>query len=307
MGAEFYLVKTMQRFCLRHNPIARRAFCLARSVITFALLVSSCLIPMQTAHAQSLRLGGTGGGLGTMHLLGAALTAADPRFALEIVPNLGSSGGLKALARDAVQIAVISRPLKPEEAAHGFTTIEYGKTPFVLVTMKKDLGNLTLAQIADIYSGKHDKWTDGTPIRLVLRPVNDGDTAVLAAFSPAIKNALASAQAREGMIVGITDQDGANEIQRLNGGLGTSSLALVLSEKRPLSAIPIEGVTPSIKTLANKTYPYFKPMYLVIKSNAPAAATRFIEFTRSAQGQRILADTGHWVEDATHIPKPMPR
>jgi phosphate transport system substrate-binding protein len=307
MRAGIYWAYTMLGFCLRQNPIASRAFCLALSILTFGLLASGSLTPSRTAHAQPVRLGGTGAGLGTMHLLGAALAKAEPQFSLEIVPNLGSSGGLKALARNAVQLAVISRALKPEEAAQGFTAIEYGKTPFVLVTTRRDLGNLTLAQIADIYSGKRESWADGTPIRLVLRPANDSDTAVLAAFSPAIKTALASAQAREGMVVGITDQDSANELQRLKGGLGTASLALVLSEKRPLSVIPIEGVTPSVTTLTNKTYPYFKPMYFVTRSNAPAAVTRFIEFTRSAQGQRILADTGHWVENATHGAKPAPR
>ena len=261
------------------------------------LLICGMLAVSGTAFADTVRIGGTGAALGTVKLLAEALSKVDPQFSLEVVPNLGSNGGLKALARDAIQLAVISRPIKPEEAAQGLVAIEYGKTPFVLATATPGIGGLDLGQIAEIYAGKRTVWPDGTPIRLVLRPANDGDTDYLAAFSPAVKEGLARAMAREGMVTGVTDQESANEIERLKGGFGSSSLALIKSEKRHLVALPIGGVAPSVANLANGTYPYTKPMYMVTKGTMPAAVAKFIAFVRSAEGRRILVDNGHWVTD----------
>ena len=103
-----------------------------------------------------------------------------------------------------------------------------------------------------------------------------------------------SAMAKEGMIVSLTDQDSANDIERLPGALGTSSLALLLSEHRPLTPLSINRVKPSIETLADGSYPYMKPMYLITKGTPTGQVARFINFVFSPEGQTILRATGHW-------------
>jgi phosphate transport system substrate-binding protein len=158
-----------------------------------------------------------------------------------------------------------------------------------------------LREIADLYAGRVSKWPDGTPVRLVLRPANDGDTPLFASFSPAIKEALTAAMSREGMIMAVTDQDSASEIARIKGAVGTSSLSLMLSENRPLVAMVIEGVKPSAQALADGAYPYFKSLYIVTPGKPAAATTRFIAFIRSPEGQRILTQTGHWVPPSAGV------
>ncbi len=273
-----------------------------RGIVALLLIAGALTVP-HAVFAQSIRMGGTGSALGTIRLIGDAYARVDPRFSLEIVPNLGSGGAMKALERDAIHFAATSRPLTQDETGKGYRAIEYGKTPFVLATSRKGAGGLTLDQIAGIYAGKQTRWPDATPIRLVLRPANDGDTAALAAFSPAVKDALGRAMAREGMITGITDQDSATEIARLTGGLGTSSLALILSEKRDLSALAIDGVSPSAKTIADGSYPYVKTLYIVTKGNPAPPVERFIGFMGSAAGRQILADTGHSAVDMRTVAK----
>ena len=259
------------------------------------LAVLLCGVCMPTAAVgETVKLGGTGTGLGTMQMLAERLRNADPQFSLGIVPNLGSSGGLKALAAGAIDIAVTSRPLKSEEIAQGLVASEYGKTPFVLVTSKKGVTDLTTSQLVDMYAGKQLTWPDGSPIRLVLRPANDSDTGLLAGFSAGMRRALDSAMAREGMIVATNDQESVDSIGRLPGALGTSSLALLLSEKRPLTPLAINGVVPSVETIADGSYPYLKSMYLVIKSTPSAQVSRFLSFVLSPEGQTILRATGHW-------------
>jgi phosphate transport system substrate-binding protein len=261
-------------------------------------LIALALATPLLGNAQTLRTGGTGAALGTMRALGEAYKKIEPQFSLEIVPNLGSSGGLKALEQGAVHFAVISRPLKGDESVQGYAAYEYGRTPFVLATSRSDVSNLTLRQIADLYSARVAKWPDGTPVRLVLRPANDADTPLFASFSPAIKEALAEAMSRDGMIVAVTDQDSATELGRIKGAIGTSSLALIVSEKRPLSTIAIDGVKPTAKALSDGSYPYFKSVYVVTKGTPSRETARFLAFVRSTEGRRILTDLGHWMPPA---------
>jgi phosphate transport system substrate-binding protein len=276
---------------------ARSARCRGRRTRVVVSSLIACFMSFVTfsADADTVRTGGTGAALGTMRVLAEAYKKTEPQFALDIVPNLGSGGGLKALEHGAIDFAVISRGLKGDEIAQGYVAFEYGRTPFVVATSRAHSPGLTLAQIADIYSGRVNKWPDGTAIRLILRPANDGDTPLLAAFSPGIKEALATAMAREGMIVAITDQDSANDIGRIKGAIGTSSLALILSEQRNLTALSIDGVKPSVNALADGTYPHYKSLYIVSKGTAPGAAARFIAFVRSSEGRRALMEMGHWV------------
>ena len=273
-----------------------------KSICTTLLGLAAATLLLTPVRAETVRLGGTGAALGSMHLLAQAYRKIDPTFQIDVVPNLGSSGGLKALANGATQVAVISRPLKPDESAAGLHAFEYGRTAFVLASMKDDLRSLSLADIASLYAGKQGKWSDGQPVRLVLRPASDGDTALLASFSPEIKQALAAAMAREGMVSAMTDQDSADAIEKLPGGLGTSSLALLLSEQRRARAIAIDGVEPTVANVASGRYPYFKPLYLVVKADAPSGAMQFLAFVGSSAGRRILTSVGTDVSKAGVMP-----
>jgi phosphate transport system substrate-binding protein len=258
-----------------------------------AALLFGTIAGYTAAHAEKLRLAGTGAALGTMRLLADAYKKTDGKFSLEIIPNLGSDGAIKALERHAIQLATVGRALTADEIAQGFVASEYAKTPFVIAAARKDIRTLTLAQIADIYAGRQSRWPNGELIRLVLRPASDGDTALLASFSPGIKDAVRQAMTREGMVISVTDQESATEIARLKGGLGASSLALIESEQRPLYTVAINGVAPSVKNLSNGSYPYAKTLYFVTRGPETATVTRFIAFVHSKAGQRILNKMGN--------------
>lgn len=258
-----------------------------------AIALSAWLVLPGTSAAETIRAGGTGSSLGTLTVLAKAYHRLDPSFALDIVPNLGSSGAVKALLAGSIELAATSRPVNSNEAAAGARDLAYGRTPFLIATKKAGVDSLTLTELAGIYSGGQRKWADGQTIRLVLRPANDGDTALLGTMSPEIRAALDSAMAREGMVIGVSDQDAVDAIERLPGGLGTASLALLRSEQRHAHAIAIDGVAPTPENLASGAYRYGKTMYFVTRENPPTAVTRFIEFAMSAAGRKILAELGH--------------
>ena len=163
----------------------------------------------------------------------------------------------------------------------------------MVATRKGGIDGLSLTQLAELYGGRQTRWADGQPVRLVLRPANDGDTALLASFSPAVKAGLDTAMARDGMVVALTDQDSADAIERLPGALGTSSLALLSAEHRRARALAIDGVMPTVATVVNGRYPFVKTMLLVAKAPVPPAVSQFLAFVASDAGRRILAEHGH--------------
>jgi phosphate transport system substrate-binding protein len=265
-----------------------------RARFALSALLVGCLLSLPIAgKAETVRIGGTGAALGTMERMALEFRKRQPDFSYEVIPNLGSGGGLKALAKGAIQIAVMSRPMSPEERSADFVVVEYGRTPFVVVTAKSGIKSISRAQLVDLYGVVQARWPDGSPVRPVLRPATDIDSELLAQLSPEMKPALASAMAREGMVVAATDRESADAIEKLPGAVGTSSLALLLSEGRRLTPLAIDGVQPSVRTLADGSYPYAKTMSMVVHRNPPAATGKFLAFVASDEGRRVLVETGH--------------
>ena len=207
------------------------------------------------ATAAVVRIGGTGSGLGTMRHLVDAFRETRPQANLVIVPSLGSGGGIKALRAGAIDVAVISRPLKEKERGPDITAVEYARTPLVFaMAVPAVVVDLTVPELVSIYAGERKTWPDGRPLRLVLRPESESDTDIIKSVSPAMSQAVTGALARPGMIMALTDKASADSLETIPGAFGTTTLAQIISEKRPLQALALDGVAPSLQSLAEGKY-----------------------------------------------------
>jgi len=262
----------------------------------FLLIVFTLASGLQAARADEIRIGGTGGGLGTMRILAESFAKANPDTKVSILPSLGSSGGIKAVMAGVIQVAVSSRDLKDAERNQGLVAVEYGRTPFVFATsVSSKIRDLTLSQLVDIYSGKIGQWPDGTRIRLVLRPIGDGDSELIRNMSPDMRQAKTLAEKRPGMPFAATDQENATHIESISGALGATSLAQIITEARQLRALSINGIQPTPANIANGSYPYFKSMYLITYARSALPVQRFVAFVQSSAGRKMLRRNGYWV------------
>ena len=278
----------------KQSNIIDQLNCAVKYFCSAALFVSSINM-LQLAHADTLKIGGTGSSLATMQLLAQAFEKSSPANHLTVLPSLGSTGGIKAVLAGALDIGISSRPLKQEEQAQGGVAVKFAATPFAIVTgLLTPANNMTLNQLADIYAGRQTTWQDGTPVRLVLRPTNDSDTEILTSMSPELKAAVTTALSRPGMQIAVSDQESAEVIAKLKGAIGTSTLGLILSEKRALKSIPLNGVTPTLKSASDGRYPYFKDVYIVTNQNTKPLIKEFISFIQSPGAKKILTDNGHF-------------
>jgi phosphate transport system substrate-binding protein len=246
----------------------------------------------RSAVAETIRISGAGGAIGTIRILGEAFRKIYPEIRVDVLPSMGSSGSVKAVLAGRLDIGLSVRTLSGEERAQGVVETRYARTPFVFgVNSTLKMTGLTLEDVAGIYGGKRD-WENGKRIRLVLRPPEDSDIAVLKSMSPAMSAAVDIALRRKGMIMATTGHDAADAIESVPGAFGATTLSLLLSEKRALRILSLDGITPSIRTMADGSYPYSKTFFMVTRKNLPASVRRFIDFVRSPAGAAILAKNG---------------
>lgn len=252
------------------------------------------------AAADGVRINGTGAALGGLEAVAEAYMKAHPGSRVSILrPALGGGGSVKALQAGALDLAVSARPLKEAERAQGLVAQEYAKAPLVIAVAKNNqrIAGLTLAELADIYAGRTRTWRDGSPLRLILRQPSDADILLLRAVSPEMDAAVALALARKGMVTAMTDQESAELLEKTPGAIGTSSLALIIAEKRALRPLPLNGVEPSLQAFVDGRYPYAKTLYLVMGAHPSEEARRFAVFLNSPAGCTILRRNGYWVAE----------
>lgn len=278
------------------NPALRFMHCLlqhCRAVCLVGIGATGVMAALG-APADAIKIGGTGTGLGSMKLMAQEFKKSRSDAQLIVTPSLGSTGAIKAVLAGAVDIGISARPVTAEEKRQGASARAYARTPFVIATgAKNKSAGLTLPQLVQIYSGKTTRWPDGSPIRLVVRPDADADTAAMRAFSTEMNKAIDVALARKGLRMADTDQDNADALEQLAGALGTTTLTQILTENRALRALDLDGVAPTLQSLAAGRYPYYKTLYLITGHDPSPLAKDFVAFVRSPAGQAVLARSGN--------------
>jgi phosphate transport system substrate-binding protein len=264
--------------------------------LAFAIASTAMLFAVEATAATEIRIGGTGNALGTMRLLGDAFNQQNAEIVVAVLPSIGTSGAIRAVPKDALDIGLSSRALTAEEQASGVIALEYARTPLVfVVATKTKVTAITLDQLGNIYSGKLVNWPDGSQIRPVLRQSGDDNTKQVMRMSPALDKAMSEMAKRPGMPFATTDQEAADKAERIPGALGISTLSLIVSESRALRALTLNGVEPTVSNSASGKYPYVKRLFLITQVNSSERVKRFIAFVQSPAGREILIRAGNWV------------
>jgi phosphate transport system substrate-binding protein len=242
---------------------------------------------------ETVRINGSGTGLEMMKPLIEVYQKSHPRVRFEMQKPLGSSGAIKALLAGYLDIAVTSRPLKPDEAAKGAKVSTFGRTPLAVVANKTvSKTNILTKELIAVYSGTARTWPDGENIRVVLRPLEDIDTKILRGLSPGMDKAVSEAQKRRGMIMAVTDPESNEVISRTDGSIGTAGLTGIMVSRIPVNILSLNGVMPSTAALADGRYPLAKDLNFVTIGKLPGAAAEFLNFIYSGKGRAVVERIG---------------
>lgn len=258
--------------------------------------ISLALVATPAVAAETLiQIAGTGSSTPLMEAFAKAYGRKAPGVQIKILmPPMGSSGSIRAVMAGAIDLAFAGKPLGRPEIDKGGQAVPLGITAFVMVTREPGrLKNIDTEQLARIYSGETTTWTDGSPIRLVLRFPEESDTKLLRALSPAMDKAMGQALTRTGLPVAANDLENIALLEKTPGSFGMSNLALLTGMESGLNPVFLNGVAPTLANLEKGLYPHEKPLYLIWGPSVSDAARGFIEFIRSAEGRKLLTRQGY--------------
>lgn len=259
----------------------------------------------QGAAAETVRMGGTGSATEVLRRIGGDFMRASG-IDIEVIPSLGSTGAIRALADGRIDIAVSGRALTENETAAGLRQSLVLRTAFVFATSKPDPNGLKSSDLPAIYATARPTWADGTPIRVILRPRPEADTALMGQLFPGMDTAIEAARRRAEVPVAATDQDNTEIAKGIPGSLIGMSLTQYATEVEPdiiaigerghvqlrLNLVPIDGVMPTLANFESGTYPYTKRLYFLLGPRSAPAGGRFLDYLRSRAGMDALRQAG---------------
>lgn len=248
-------------------------------------------IAISPALGETLRIGGTGAVTALLGRLAPAFKE-DSGITLEVITGLGTSGGNGALADGKLGVSFAGRDLRDKETVKGLRVAATFRTPFGLVTSRKGPEDLKSAGIAALYASDRPLWPDGTPILIILRPVDESDNIVLGELFPGMAQALRELRKRRDLSTAATDQDNADMAEKLKGSLSGATLTQITTEKRQLTFVSIDGVAPSVESYQNGSYPYGKTLYVIVPSVVSPEAQTFLAFLAKPAAGALLRSAG---------------
>ena len=217
----------------------------------------------------------------------------------------GSGTGLSSLISGTCDIAMSSRNIKEKEIG---LAKKKGINPneikvaldglAVVVNPGNPIGKLTLAQLADIFTGRVTNWKEvgGKDERIVLlsREVNSGTHVyfkehVLRKNDPNSKEEFAS-----GALMLSSSQAIADEVAGNPEAIGYYGMGYISKKQKPLSLAKDEKSEyemPTIENVINGKYPISRPLFLYINGTPEGLVKKFVDFTLSKEGQEIVLAT----------------
>jgi len=209
----------------------------------------------------------------------------------------GTGYGFGALMGGFCDIAGASRlPFKEELEMAQYRNVEYNDhvigaySVAVVVNAANPIGNLTRAQVRDIFTGAIQNWKEvggsDAPIHLFIRDPISGTHLGFRELAMENKpyadtpNLLTNYEA---IVVAVA---------RDANGIGYSSIEL--ESNAGVKPVSIGGIAPNAADVDKGNYPYARVLHLYTsKGHETQEALNFIHFVLSAKGQEILTRTGY--------------
>lgn len=220
--------------------------------------------------------------------LGEAFMEANDGVTFTYNPT-GSSAGIQAVQEGRCDIGLSSRALKDEEKTSGLTeTILAYDGIAVIVNPENTVTDLTLEQIAAIYTGEITNWAEvgGADAEIVLIGREAG-SGTRSGFEEIVEVKDACKYRQELSSTG----DVITTVAQNPGAIGYASLASV---KDTVKAVKVGGVAPSEATVKDGTYAIQRPFVLATKEGEQMndAAQAFFDYVTSVEANDIIVSAG---------------
>lgn len=260
-----------------------------------AILVFAAVAPgAQAAKQDSIQIKGSDTMVNLCQAWAEQFMTKHPDVTVAVTGG-GSGTGISALIGGTCDLAASSRPMSAKE--HGQVEVEEWKVGLdglaVVVHTKNPVRQLTMEQLAGVFSGKIQNWKDvGGPNRrivLLSREVNSGTHVYFK------EHVLGKGQefAPEALMLP-SSQAIADEVANNPDAIGYYGMGYLNPKNAPVAVAQTPKdpyVTPSIDSVRSNSYPVSRPLFFYSRKEPSALVKAFLEFTLSPEGQTIVKET----------------
>ena len=203
----------------------------------------------------------------------------------------GSGSGIEAVKNGSCDIGLSSRALKDEEKSAGLTETTVALDGIaIIVNAENPVTNLTIDQIAQIYTGAVTDWADmggnaGT-IAVIGREsgsgTRDGFESITGTEDACV---LAQELSSTGAVI--------EAVRTTPGAIGYASLSAVEGQEG-ITVLTVDGVAPSEETVLDGSYAIQRPFVFVTRTDEALsdAAQAFFDWATSTDASDLIAAAG---------------
>lgn len=244
----------------------------------------------------SIRVDGSTTVLPAMQKMVEAYMKANPGVNITVSGG-GSGNGIKAIIDGTTNIAMSSREMKDKELdaakekGRPVKPMEIAMDALApIVNPSNPVTDLTAAQLQGIYAGKIKNWKEvGGEDREIVVISRDTSSGTYEAWQELIMKGekvtpAALLQASSGAVLQVVSKN--------RNAIAYDGYAYV---NNTVKALKVGGVAGSEKTVADKSYPVSRPLFIIVPESATPEVKKFVDFIMDpAKGQKIIAEVGYF-------------
>lgn len=258
----------------------------------FAALFAASLALADT----NIRVDGSTTVLPAMQKIVEAYMKANPGVNITVSGG-GSGNGIKAIIDGTTNVAMSSREMKPKEfeaakeKGHVVKPVEIALDALApIVNPANPVKGLTSEQLQGIFSGKIKNWKevggDDKEIVVISRDTSSGTYEAWQELIMKDQKVTPAAllQASSGAVLQVV---GKNKY-----AIAYDGYAYV---NNTVKALPVNGIAGSEKTVADKSYPVSRPLFIIVPEKTTPEVQKFVDYIMDpAKGQKMIGEVGYF-------------
>jgi phosphate transport system substrate-binding protein len=207
----------------------------------------------------------------------------------------GSTTGIAAIIDGTAEIGMSSRRAKSSEVgaanAKGKnmkpTIVAYDGIA-VIVNSANPVKTLSRKQVEQVFTGDVTDWNavggSGGKISIYTRNTSSGTYSEFKELAMKKRDYGKTSQKMAG------NEQIAAEVGKNPSGVGYVGMAY--TKASGVKVVSIEGATPSVKSVQDHSYPYWRPTFYYTSGEPSGLAKQFVDYTIGSAGQKIVAQVG---------------
>ncbi len=272
------------------------------ALLTLTVTLAACssdaapTVPeVSTQQAVTIRLAGSGTAQPLIKILAESYRKGHPDVLFDFLPEMHSGGGIKGVNDKLFEVGLVSREPTAEEKALGLTFAAVSSDGLALAANPAGVtaSSVTTQQVKDVYSGKITNWAQlgGADAEIVVLDRNEDESAKLI-LRKYLLGPVEQLPITDRAVALNQESDMVEGLLKTPHTFGYLSLGYLISQELPITILSLDGVKPSVESIASGAYHMVRPLGVVVRPDAEPAVKDFVTYLTSADAKRVMQEKG---------------